>query len=81
MPLGVTCEIYRTYQEKRCIRDNFRTELTAAENYLDKKIHNLNGAYICSQQIEVNRSDNAITITNQTLAEISAGAAKETMIE
>ncbi|MBQ8027249.1 MAG: sporulation protein YqfD [Clostridia bacterium] len=81
MPFGITHEICRTYEEKEQTLNDDQLLLTAAENYMNQKIDKLSNSHICSQQIGLKHSGNSITVSNSTLAEISAGAAKEMIIE
>ncbi len=81
MPLGFTCETCRTYKIQTKTLNENELMLSAAENYFDKKIRTLEGAYICSQNIKAEKSDEAIKISSQVLGEISAGVARETLIE
>ncbi len=81
MPFGYTCETYRTYETQNRKLSNDELMLSAAESYLDKKIRTLKGAYICSQDIKFENSKESIKISSQVLGEISAGVARETLIE
>ena len=81
MPLGYTCETCRTYETRNTVLTESELELSAAENYLNKKIRTLEGAYICSQDINIEKSGDEIKISSQVLGEISAGVAREMMIE
>lgn len=81
MPFGYTCKTYRTYEvQKRKLNSN-ELALTAAEDYLDKKIRTLKGAYICSQDVRIGTERDSIKISSEVLGEISAGVARETLIE
>ncbi len=81
LPFGITCRTYRTYT----LEDKKLTEaeltLSAAENHLHKKIRVLDGVYICSQKIKTEKDSGGISVFAQVLGEVSAGAARESLIE
>ena len=81
MPFGLTSRIYRTYTHEKKTLDSTQLALSAAESYLITKAERLADSQICSQQIDIEKSDEKMKISNSTLAEISAGAAKEMLTE
>lgn len=81
LPFGITCQTYRVYKKENRILSEEELALTAAENYLHKKIQMLDGAYICSQQIKKEKDSSGISIFAEVLGEVSAGVARECLIE
>ena len=81
LPFGITCQTYRTYKKETKVLSEEELALSAAENYQNEKIRMLDGAYICSQQIKKEKDSSGISIFAEVLGEVSAGVARECMIE
>ncbi len=81
LPIGITQKIYRTYSENQINYDDNKLMLNAAENHLTEKMKKLDRAYICNEKININSTDNRISISDSVLGEISAGSAREMLTE
>lgn len=81
IPIGITQRIYRKYSEALTEYDNDRLMLSAAETHLTEKMKKLDGAYICSEEININNTGTSVIIKDEVLGEISAGIAKEMLTE
>ncbi len=81
MPFAFTVETYRTLTPESKTLSDEELRLSAAEAYLGKKSEMLSEAFVHAQQTKTNETDSGITIMSNTVAEISAGVAKEMLIE
>ncbi|HBL41053.1 MAG TPA: hypothetical protein DDY98_05585, partial [Ruminococcaceae bacterium] len=77
LPLGYTEYVYRTYKKQQQSTDENRRLLKQTEAYFLQKISLLSGAKICSQ----NPIRTEQGIENTVLCEISAGQARELLLE
>lgn len=76
LPVGCTKQLFNTYTVKEKEIEGGRQELSTAEEYLFKKITALGGAEILEEKVSVDGKINA-----EFLYQISAGVAKEMLIE
>lgn len=81
LPIGITQKIYRTYSENQINYDDNKLMLNAAENHLTEKMKKLDRAYICNEEININSTDNSVSISEEVLGEISAGSVQKMLTE
>ncbi len=81
LPLGITQRIYRTYSENQTEYDDTKLMLNATESHLTEKLKQLNGAYICNENINISKNTDSVSISDEVLGEISAGSAQKMLTE